>query len=82
MKQAEPDKYKSYMNRLKIENPDVYDKVKIIIGVDEEGPITFGENPLELKVSVQKKKSNVWVIVSIIIIAVVVFFLSAWMFSQ
>lgn len=82
MKKNEPSKFKSYMNKLKIEQPDVYDKVKISIGVDEEGPITFGENPLNLQVVEQKKNTNYWIIFWIFLIGIIIFLIVTFILSQ
>ncbi|MBN1923635.1 MAG: hypothetical protein JW791_02655 [Nanoarchaeota archaeon] len=82
MKKEKPEEFKDFMNRLKIEKPGIYDKIKPIVGFEEESPISFGESPLELKLAEDKERKYTLSIFLIIVVVIIIFLIAVYLFSQ
>jgi t-SNARE complex subunit (syntaxin) len=80
MKKESPEEFKNYMNRLKIEKPTIYDKVKLVIKESNEG-IDFGEEPLDIKIAASEEKSYTWMIILVIFVVILLFLGAIYFFS-
>ena len=56
MRKESPDEYKNFLNRLKIERPAVYEKIKGVVPEIKEGQVSFEDTPLDLKLGEEKEK--------------------------
>ena len=74
MKKEEPDKFHNFINRLKIEKPKIYDKIKLVFEKDiKSRGVDFGEEPLNIKISQEEDKKYTWMIVLIIFALILLF---------
>ena len=82
MKKENPEEFKNFMNRLKVEKPGVYEKVIKVVILEEESPISFGEEPLELKISDNKENKYTINIILIVILVIIIFLGVIFFISQ
>lgn len=81
MKNSDPAQFRIYMNKLKIENPTLFEKYKVIFKFEDDGSgvLDIGEEPLELSLYDEVPKDSKLLIyvlfgVSIIIIIAILYF--------
>ena len=82
MSKESPEEYTIFLNRLKIERPGVYEKIKGVVPQPKQGVVSFEDTPLDLKIAQDKERKYTVNIILIVLVIILIFLGAIFFLSQ